>query len=147
MRISSEEMYIEILKVVAKRSTCMKRSVSAIIVKEGRIISMGYNGSPRGVINCCDENKCIRESSASGENLQNCYAIHAEINAISFAAKVGIACDDSIIYTSTQPCINCAKAIISAGIKKVVYIEKYNDELSLKLLKQAGIEVSQYKED
>jgi dCMP deaminase len=146
MRISSEDMYIEILKVIAKRSTCLKRQVSAIIVKDGRIISMGYNGSPHGSENCCDEHKCLREDSISGENLHSCYAIHAEINAISFAAKYGISCEESIIYTSTQPCINCTKAIISAGIKKVIYIEKYNDELSLKLLQQAGIESVQYKE-
>jgi dCMP deaminase len=146
MRISSEEMYIEILNIISKRSTCLKRQVSAIIVKDGRIISMGYNGSPHGSKNCCDEHKCLREDSISGENLQNCYAIHAEINAISFAAKYGISCNDSIMYASTQPCIHCAKAIISSGIKKVIYIEKYNDVLSLKLLKQAGIEVIQYKE-
>ncbi|HIP62540.1 MAG TPA: cytidine deaminase [Archaeoglobus profundus] len=133
---------MELAKVVAKRSTCLRQKVGAIIVKDKRILATGYNGAPSGMAHCLDIG-CEREKLKipSGERQELCRGLHAEQNAIIQAARFGICIDGSILYTTHCPCITCAKMIINAGIKKVVYGKEYADKRGLELLKEAGIEV------
>jgi dCMP deaminase len=140
-RISKHEMFIEIMKIIAKRSTCLRRQVSAVLVKDGHIISTGYNGAPRKVKSCLEYGKCLREKVKSGINLEHCLAAHAETNAISQAAYHGIATKGATLYSYYSPCNFCAKSIINAGIKEVFYVEKYSDEFGIKMLKEAGVKL------
>ena len=147
-RPSWDEYFMNIAKVVATRSNCMKRHVAAIIVKDKRIISTGYNGTPRGVKNC-DEGGCPRcnNFSESGKNLEECYCSHGEENAIVQAAYHGISVKGGTLYTTYSPCILCSKMIINAGIKEVVYNAEYPlGESALKLLKEAGVIVRKFPE-
>lgn len=140
-RPSWDEYFMGIAKQVSLRSNCMKRHVAAVIVKDKRIISTGYNGTPRGVTNC-DEGGCARCNSyaPSGKDLGECVCSHGEENAIVQAAYHGISVKDGVLYTTFSPCLYCTKMIINAGIKEVVYNEEYPmSELSEKLLKQAGV--------
>jgi len=141
-RPSWDEYFMELAKVVAKRSTCIRQKVGAIIVKDKRILATGYNGAPSGMDHCLDIG-CLREilKVPSGERQELCRGLHAEQNAIIQAAKFGICIEGSILYTTHCPCITCAKMIINAGIKKVVYGKEYADKRGLELLKEAGIEV------
>lgn len=145
MRPSWDEYYMELVEVIKKRSTCLRRQVGAIIVKDKRILSTGYNGAPMGCEHC-DVKGCLRESLGipSGERHELCRAIHAEQNAIVQAAYSGVSIKDSTLYVTTQPCIMCAKMIINAGIKKVVFKGEYPDELSMTMLKEAGIRVVKF---
>lgn len=127
MRISRDEMFTEILKTVEKRSSCKRKQVAALIVKDGRIISTGYNGPPSGM-NCTD---CI------GPHCNR--SVHAEINAIVFAAKYGVSIDGATMYCSYSPCVNCTKAIINSGIKELIYVNTYEDTTGLGLLRKTGI--------
>lgn len=144
-RLEWEEYFIKITKLVAERSSCLSRQVGAVIVKQNRILATGYNGSPSGVKNCCDEGSCLRKGSKSGENLNECMAVHAELNAILQMAKYGICCEDSVMYVTTFPCINCMKAIISSGIREIIYLEDYDAPLSKQLAELANIKLKQYK--
>lgn len=128
------------LNIVKKRSTCLRRDVSAIIVKDNRIISTGYNGSPKGVRHC-EELGCLREQMGvpSGQRHELCRGIHAEQNAIVQAAVYGVSINGATIYISHSPCVLCAKMIINAGIKNVKYLEGYPDESSLEILNEAGV--------
>jgi len=141
-RPSWDEYFMELAKVVAKRSTCLRQKVGAIIVKDKRILATGYNGAPSGMDHCLDIG-CLREKLKvpSGERQELCRGLHAEQNAIIQAARFGICIEGSILYTTHCPCITCAKMIINAGIKKVVYGKEYADKRGLELLKEAGIEV------
>lgn len=133
--------FLEIAKVVALRSNCMKRKVAAIIVKDKRIISTGYNGTPRGVKNC-NEGGCPRcnDLTSSGKGLGDCICSHGEENAITQAAYHGVSIKDSTIYTTLSPCLLCTKMIINSGIREVVYNAEYPmAELPLKLLAEAGV--------
>jgi dCMP deaminase len=138
---------MNIAQEVAKRSNCMKRKVAAIIVKDKRIISTGYNGTPRGVKNC-DEGGCPRcnNFSESGKNLEECLCSHGEENAIVQAAYHGISIKGGTLYSTYSPCLLCAKMIINGGISEVVYNADYPmNETALRLLKEAGVTVRQYK--
>ena len=141
-RPSWDEYFAEMLNTVKKRSTCLRRDVSAIIVKDNRIISTGYNGSPKGVKHC-EELGCLREklNVPSGERHELCRGIHAEQNAIIQAAVYGVSISDATIYISHSPCVLCAKMIINAGIKNVKYLEGYPDEASYEILSEAGVTV------
>ena len=145
MRPSWDEYYMELVEVIKKRSTCLRRQVGAVIVKDKRILSTGYNGAPMGCEHC-DVNGCLRASMGipSGERHELCRAIHAEQNAIVQAAYSGVSIKDSTLYVTTQPCILCAKMIINAGIKKVVFKGDYPDELAMGMLKEAGIRVVKF---
>lgn len=135
--------FMGIAKAVALRSNCMKRKVAAVIVKDLRIISTGYNGTPRGVKNC-SEGGCPRCNSVepSGKGLDECLCSHAEENAIVQSAYHGVAVKDSMIYTTFSPCLMCTKMIINAGIREVVYHVGYPmSEISLRLLTEAGVKV------
>ena len=139
-RPSWDEYFIEILEVIKKRSTCLRRQVAAVIVKDKRIIATGYNGAPTGLFHCRQVG-CLREKNniASGENHELCRGIHAEQNAIIQSAMHGVSVKDATIYITHSPCILCAKMIINAGINRIVYLGDYPDKLSKDLLKEAGI--------
>ncbi len=142
-----DEYFMKIAKVVATRSNCMKRHVAALIVKDKRIISTGYNGTPRGVKNC-SEGGCPRcnSFSESGKNLEECLCSHGEENAIVQAAYHGISIKGATLYSTFAPCLTCTKMIINAGLVEVVYNLDYPmSETSLKLLQEAGVKVRQYK--
>ncbi|OGL41565.1 MAG: cytidine deaminase [Candidatus Schekmanbacteria bacterium RBG_13_48_7] len=132
---------MNIARVVSSRSNCLKRRVAAIVVKDKRIISTGYNGTPRGVRNC-NEGGCPRcyRFTAGGKNLGECLCSHGEENAITQAAYHGISIKDATMYTTFAPCLLCTKMIINSGIREVVYYEEYPlNEISFELLKEAGI--------
>ncbi len=141
-RPEKDEYFMEIANVVAKRSTCLRIHVGAVIVKEGQILSTGYNGAPHGFEHCLDIG-CIREKEnvAHGTRHELCRAVHAEQNAIIQAAIHGVSIEGATVYCTHQPCILCTKMIINGKIKRVVFQNGYPDEMSLKFLNQAGIEV------
>ena len=142
-----DEYFMNIALVVASRSNCLKRHVAAVIVKDKRIISTGYNGTPRGIRNC-DEGGCARCASFadSGTKLDECVCSHGEENAIVQASYHGISIKGATIYTTFSPCLNCTKMIINSGMVEVVYNSKYPVcELPMKLLKEAGIAVRPVK--
>lgn len=141
-----DDYFISIAKQVALRSNCIKRKVAAVIVKDKRIISTGYNGTPRGIKNC-NEGGCLRcqKFGASGADLESCVCSHAEENAIVQAAYHGVTIKDSTIYSTFSPCLACTKMIINAGIKEVVFSKAYPmEERTSKLLKEAGIALRQW---
>jgi dCMP deaminase len=143
VRPSWDEYFMSIARVVASRSNCVKRRVAAIVVKDRRIISTGYNGTPRGVKNC-NEGGCPRcnQLTAGGTDLGECLCSHGEENAITQAAYHGISIKDATMYTTFAPCLMCTKMIINAGIREVVYNEEYPlNDVSFSLLKEAGVEV------
>ena len=130
-----DEYFMKIAHQVSSRSTCLRRQIGAVIVKDHQILSTGYNGAPAKIEHCLD-NGCIRNARniESGTNLSYCYASHAEMNAICQAAKHGTCIKHSIIYTTTFPCSMCAKMIINSGIVKIIFKEGYPDELSEEIL-------------
>ena len=147
-RPSWDEYFMKIAQVVALRSNCSRRHVAAVIVKDKRIISTGYNGTPRGIRNC-HEGGCPRCSSSapSGTGLEECICSHGEENAIVQAAYHGIAVKDSTLYTTFSPCLLCAKMIINAGIREVVYAERYSiDGTARRILQEAGVTLRALKE-
>jgi len=142
LRPSWDEYFMEITEVVATRSTCVRRRVGAILVKDKRILATGYNGAPSGLSHC-GVSGCIREklNVPSGERHELCRGLHAEQNAIIQCAVHGINMQGATLYSTTQPCVLCSKMLINAGIKRIVFHGAYPDELSLKLLQEAGIEL------
>ena len=147
-RISKENYYLDIAETVLERATCLRRVYGAIIVKNDEIISTGYNGAPAGVSTCVERGECLRKKLGipSGTRHEMCYAVHAEQNAIIQAAKLGVNIDGSTLYCTHQPCILCAKMIVSAGIVRVVYHSGYPDEFALDIFKEAGVLVERYSE-
>lgn len=137
-----DEYFRVITDDVAERSTCIRRHVGAIIVRDKRILATGYNGVPMGLAHC-GEVGCLREKMgiASGTRQELCRGLHAEQNAIIQAARHGISIDGSTLYCTTQPCITCAKMLVNAGIVEIVYVDPYPDELSQQMLDEAGITV------
>ncbi len=140
-----DDYFMDIVDIVKNRSTCLRRHVGAIIVKDTRILATGYNGAPAGCRHCVDIG-CLREERGipSGERHELCRALHAEQNAIVQAAQHGVSIDGGTIYVTAQPCVICSKLIINAGIKRVVYSGEYPDELSKQLLNEANVELVQY---
>ena len=147
MRPGWDEYFMNIARVVSTRSNCMKRRVAAIIVKEKRVISTGYNGTPRGARNC-NEGGCPRCNgmAASGTALDECLCSHGEENAITQAAYHGISLKGSTLYTTFAPCLQCTKLIINSGIVEVVYNQEYPlNGSALALLKECGVKLRQHK--
>ncbi|MBQ9689822.1 MAG: cytidine/deoxycytidylate deaminase family protein [Candidatus Methanomethylophilaceae archaeon] len=144
-RPSNDEYFMEMAQLVSSRSTCLRRKVGAVIVKEKRVLSTGYNGSPKGTKHC-EELGCIRVklNVPSGTRHELCRGVHAEQNAVTQAAYFGVSVDGATIYTTTYPCSMCAKILINAGIKEIIYSEGYADDLSKDLLEEAGIEIREY---
>ena len=139
-RPSWDEYFFQIAQQVATRSTCMRRQVGAVLVKDKRILSTGYNGAPRGISHCI-EIGCLRAQMKvpSGERHELCRALHAEQNAIAQAALHGVKIDGATLYCTHQPCSLCAKMIINAGIIEVHFAEGYPDELAAGFFSEAGI--------
>ena len=138
-----DRYFMDIAQVAASRSNCSRRQVAAVLVRDKRIISTGYNGTPRGVRNC-NEGGCPRCNSdaPSGSHLTECLCSHAEENAIVQAAYHGIMVKGATLYTTYSPCLLCAKMIINAGIKEVVYAERYSiDDTSRRILNEAGVKL------
>ncbi len=142
MRPEWKEYFIEMADVAKKRSTCKRRHVGALIVKDNRVLATGYNGAPSGTKHC-DEIGCLRDELEipSGERHELCRGLHAEQNAIIQAAKHGVNISDAILYCTNQPCVICAKMIINAGIKKIIYKGEYPDQLALDMLEEAKVEI------
>ncbi|MCQ4725258.1 dCMP deaminase family protein [Anaerotignum faecicola] len=143
MRASWDQYFMEIAEIVKTRSTCLRRQVGAVIVKDNRIITTGYNGAPSGTHHCTDVGTCqrIELNVPSGERHELCRALHAEQNAIIQAANIGVSTEGATLYVTLQPCVICAKMSINAGIKKIVYKGAYPDPLSLDMLSEAGVEL------
>jgi dCMP deaminase len=135
-----------IAKMVAKRSTCLRRSVGAILVKDKRILATGYNGAPAGLRHC-EEVGCLRESASipSGQRHELCRGLHAEQNVIIQAAYHGISIKGATLYCTNKPCVICSKMLINAGIQKIYYEEGYDDALSDQMLAEAGVELARLK--
>jgi dCMP deaminase len=138
-RPSWEDYFMQIAEVVSTRSTCLRRHVGAVIVKNRQILATGYNGVPRGISHC-EVRGCLRDQLGipSGERQELCRALHAEQNAIVQAAYHGVAVAGSELFVTLQPCVTCAKSLINSGIVAVHYRGSYPDELSLELFKEAG---------
>ena len=145
-RPSWDEYFMDITRRVATRSTCLRRAVGAILVHDKRIIASGYNGGPTGLAHCL-EIGCLREKLGipSGQQHELCRGIHAEQNAIIQAARYGVPIDGSVLYCTTQPCTQCTKMLINAGITEIVYAEGYPDDLARELLDESGIVVRRFE--
>lgn len=135
------EYFLELADLVASRSSCLRRQVGAVLVKNERIIATGYNGAPRG-LNHCLEIGCLRDEMQipSGHRYELCRGVHAEQNAIINAAVYGVSTQGAVLYCTNQPCIICARMIINAGIIKVIHRGNFDDQLAMEFLKEAGIE-------
>ena len=144
-RPSWDEYFISIAEMVATRSTCLRRHVGAILVKDKRILATGYNGAPAGLKHC-EEVGCLREDSSvpSGMRHELCRGLHAEQNAIIQAACYGIPIWGSTLYCTNKPCVICSKMIINAGIKDIFFKEGYDDPLADKMLAEADIRIMRF---
>ncbi|MEC9492251.1 MULTISPECIES: deoxycytidylate deaminase [Flexistipes] len=140
MRPDWDSYFLEITNVVKKRSTCLRRQVGALIVKNNHILATGYNGVPSKITHC-SETGCLREqlNVPSGERHELCRGLHAEQNAIIQAAHHGTSIKDSTLYTNTKPCSICTKMIVNAGIKRIVFEEYYKDKLADDILSETDI--------
>ena len=143
-----DKRFMEMAELVSTWSSCYRtgRQVGAVIVKNKRILTTGYNGAPSGVKSCAEKGVCMRDEMgiASGTRAELCYAGHAEQNAICQAAKLGISVEGATIYVTHQPCVICAKMIVNSGITRIMYKHPYPDEFSLKILEEAGIKLIHY---
>ena len=140
--------FMEMTRLVSNWSSCYKsnRQVGAVVVRDKRILTTGYNGAPAGVESCKERGECLREKLgiASGTRQEMCYAVHAEQNAIIQAAKLGVTLQGATLYCTHQPCSMCSRMIINSGIVRVVYEQGYPDEFSLKLFEEAGIVIEKF---
>ena len=143
-----DKRFMEMAQVIAGWASCFQenRKIGAVIVKNKRIMTTGYNGAPAGLKTCKERGQCMRRQLGiqSGTRAELCYAIHAEQNAIIQAAKLGVSIDGATLYCTHQPCSVCAKMIINAGITRVVYQEGYPDEFSLEIFNEAGVRLEQF---
>ncbi|WP_352424820.1 deoxycytidylate deaminase [Aminomonas paucivorans] len=135
-----DEYFLRIALVVASRSTCLRRHVGAVIVRDHYMVSTGYNGAPRGVPHCAEVG-CLRERLGipSGERHEMCRGSHGEINALSQAAAMGVSTAGGILYCTHEPCSFCTKALINGGIREMVFLNPYPDELARALRREAGV--------
>jgi dCMP deaminase len=141
-RPSWEDYFLQLADLVASRSTCLRRQVGAVLVRDERIIATGYNGAPRGIQHCLEAG-CLREKMGipSGERYELCRGVHAEQNAIINAAYYGVSTKGAVLYCTNQPCLICARMIINAGIIKVVHRGNFDDDFALQFMEEAGIEM------
>jgi dCMP deaminase len=139
-RKSWDDYFMSIADLVAERSTCMRRHVGAVIVKDKRIVATGYNGAPSGISHCIDAG-CLREQLKipAGERHEICRGTHADQNAIIQAATFGANISGSTIYSTHQPCFICTKMLINAHLTRIIYRQEYPDDLAIRMLKEAGI--------
>lgn len=145
-----DKRFMEIAEVVSTWSSCARkgRNVGALITKNKRILTTGYNGAPSDIVNCRDKGRCMRDelNIPSGTKHEVCYAVHAEQNAIIQAAKLGVSLEGSVLYCTHQPCTICTKMIINSGISRVVYRYPYPDKFSQELFAEAGIALEVYSD-
>ena len=146
-----DKRFMEMAHVIASWASCYQenRKIGAVIVKNKRIMTTGYNGAPAGVKTCVERGECLRRKMniPSGQRQELCYAVHAEQNAIIQAAKLGVSIDGATLYCTHQPCVMCAKMIVNSGIVRVVYQEGYPDEFAIEILKEGGVQLERYCED
>ena len=142
-RISWDEYFMEMAKLAAKRSTCLRSQVGAVIVQDKHVIATGYNGAPKGIPHCAELGGCYREQNniPSGERHELCRALHAEQNAIIQAATYSQGIEGATMYITHQPCVICAKMIINAGIERIVVNEGYPDQMAVDILEEAGLKI------
>lgn len=137
---------MEMAHVVAKRSTCVRRKVGAILVKEKHILSTGYNGAPKGLRHC-SETGCIRDDQniPSGERHELCRGLHAEQNAIIQAAVFGVSIKGSVLYCTNTPCVVCVKMLINAGVGEIIYAGDYPDDLAKRMMEESKLKIKRFK--
>ena len=145
-----DKRFMEVASLIATWASCYQadRKIGAVIVKNKRILTTGYNGAPAGIRTCVERGECMRRklNIESGTRAELCYAIHAEQNAILQAAKLGISIDGGTLYCTHQPCSVCAKMIVNVGIRRVVYQQGYPDKFSLEIFDEAGVKLEQFNE-
>ena len=145
-----DQRFMEMADLVSTWASCYQpnRKIGAVIVKNKRVMTTGYNGAPAGIKTCRERGECLRRklNIPSGQRQELCYAVHAEQNAIIQAAKLGISISGATLYCTHQPCILCAKMIVNSGITRVVYGEGYPDEFSMQIFDEAGVDVECYGE-
>jgi len=146
LRPSWDDYFMKLAEFTAKRSTCLRHAVGAVLVKDKRILSTGYNGAPSGMAHCL-EIGCVRDKLKipSGTHHEICRAVHAEQNAVIQCAIYGASSKKSTIYVTHQPCTICTKILINAGIKRIVFEKAYPDEYSQSLLKEAGVKLEPWR--
>jgi dCMP deaminase len=137
---------MEMAYVVAKRSTCLRRKVGAILVKEKHILSTGYNGAPKGLKHC-SETGCLRQDQniPSGERHELCRGLHAEQNAIIQAAVFGVSIKGSVLYCTNTPCVVCVKMLINAGVTEIIYAGEYPDGLAKQMMSESTLKIKRFK--
>ncbi len=142
--------FMEMAGVIARWASCYQenRKIGAVIVKDKRIMTTGYNGAPAGVKTCVERGECLRRrlNVPSGTRQELCYAIHAEQNAIIQAARLGVSIEGATLYCTHQPCAVCAKMIVNAGIVRVVYREGYPDEFAVEMLREGGVKLERFED-
>ncbi len=145
-----DKRFMDLTETIARWSSCFKenRSVGAVIVRNKRILTTGYNGAPSGIKSCKEKGECMRINLGieSGKQHELCYAIHAEQNAIIQAARIGVCIEGATLYCTHQPCAICSKMIVNAGISRIVYKHPYPDTFAQDILKEAGIKLIRYKD-
>lgn len=143
-----DKRFMELAHSIAGWSSCYQenRKIGAVIVRNKRILTTGYNGAPADVKSCVERQECLRRNLniPSGTQHELCYAIHAEQNAIIQAAKLGVSIEGATLYCTHQPCVICAKMIVNSGIARVIYGEGYPDEFALKIFEMAGVPLERY---
>ena len=146
-----DERFVALADTIASWSSCYQegRKVGAIIVKNKRILTTGYNGAPAGIQSCVERGTCMRRdlNIPSGTRHELCYAIHAEQNAIIQAAKLGVSIEGATLYCTHQPCVICAKMIVNAGISRIIFKHGYPDEFALEIFKEANVALEVYPGD
>lgn len=147
-RPSWDRYFMDIAEMVASRSTCIRRRVGAVAVREKRILATGYNGAPSGLKHCLEVG-CLRQDNdvPSGQRHELCRALHAEQNVIIQAAYHGLSIADSTLYCTNLPCVICAKMIINSGVRRIVFASGYPDELSRAMLEEAGVEIVRFGQE
>ncbi|MCX6665880.1 MAG: cytidine/deoxycytidylate deaminase family protein [Euryarchaeota archaeon] len=145
-RPTYDEYFMEMAHVVSKRSTCIRRKVGALLVKDKHILCTGYNGAPKGLSHCSDVG-CLREEQniPPGERHELCRGLHAEQNAIIQAAVFGVSVKGSVLYCTNTPCVVCVKMLINAGVEEIIYSGEYPDDLARKILKESNIKIRKFK--
>jgi len=141
-RLPWDEYFMQIAVLVAERSTCIRKKVGAVIIRDKHILATGYNGAPKGLPHC-SEVGCLREKLGipSGERVEMCRGIHAEQNALVQAARFGISLEGGVCYTTLQPCVTCTKLLVNSGISKVIFKEGYADKLGEEIMHQTDVEI------
>jgi len=143
-----DKRFMELAQTIADWTSCFQpnRKIGAVIVKNKRIVTTGYNGAPSGHPSCMERGECLRRKAniPSGMQQEYCYAIHAEQNAIVQAARLGISIEGATIYCTHQPCAICSKLIVNSGIVRIVYMQPYPDKLAVEILNEVGVKLERY---